>query len=133
MNKEQSSSAVWQSAPNSYSIASGSFSRIGPNRMRRRQVRGNGDGVGVARRMAKAAGAHRMSVRVGRKVIDDVVVVGRADPGRHIVEIQGVTDLPGDDVVGAGGIPAHAQAAHDLALLVVEGQAAAKHVHAANL
>src|SRR5258708_19588100 len=78
--------------------------------------------------MAEAAGADRMAVGVLRDVVNDVVIVRGTDPGRNVVEVERVPDFPGDNVVGAGGVAAHTEGAHDFALAVVQSQPAPQHL-----
>lgn len=64
-------------------------------------------------------------------VVDDVVT-GRFGQyaGRHVVQLQRVPDLPGDDVVGARGVATDADAADEVRV-GVEREPATEHVHAA--
>src|SRR5207342_3109269 len=55
-------------------------------------------------------------------VVDDAVVLVRADAGRHLVETERLADAPGDVVVGAGRVAGDADCA-DL-LVLVEGESA---------
>jgi len=97
-----------------------------------RQIGGDGKGAAVADGVAEAAGAHGMQVRVGGNIKDDIVVAGGADAAGDIVEVQAMADFPGDDVVGAGSVAANTEGADDFAGGIVEGEAAAKDVHAAD-
>lgn len=88
-----------------------------------------------ARRVAPAARAHtRHLSSLRRDVVDDVVGTGRitADAGRHVVQTQGVAGPPRDVVVGARRVAADADPADKLPCRVVQPEAAAKHVDAAD-
>src|SRR5205807_7865277 len=84
----------------------------------------------------------RAAIGIGGDVEDDVVgtrrIAGHSPDtrqgtrGRHVVEAQSVAHAPGDIVVGAGGIAAHADAANDNVARGVEGESSAEHVNAAN-
>src|SRR5258706_8684762 len=79
----------------------------GKIRRQRRADRGRGR---RARGMAKTARAHRMTLRVGSDVKDDVIgTVGASgcDSSRNVIKVQRMTDLPRDDVIGAGSIATH--------------------------
>ena len=68
-----------------------------------------------ARGMSESAGAG-----VVLPVENHIVVVIRAGTHRHGVEMQIVTNLPGNDVIGARGIAAQAEAADDFAIRRIE-------------
>ena len=51
---------------------------------------------------------------------------------RHVIQPQRVAHAPGDIVVRAGGIAADAHAAQNLVRRIIQTQAAAEHIHAAN-
>jgi hypothetical protein len=59
-------------------------------------------------------------------------IAGYPGNRREVVELQQIANPPSDEVVGAGGIAAHAEAADPYAPLRIEREAAAEHVHAAN-
>ena len=93
--------------------------------------------------MTETTGAvPRAAIGIGGDVEDDVVgtrrIAGHSPDtrqgtrGRHVVEAQSVAHAPGDIVVGAGGIAAHADAANDNVARGVEGESSAEHVNAAN-
>src|SRR5690606_29968644 len=84
----------------------------------------------VGRDQLFAKAALGMAEGAGDEV--DIVIAGRADAGRYEVELERVAELPGDDVVGAGGVPAHADGADQRAVLVIQAQPAAENVHAAD-
>ena len=65
-------------------------------------------------------------------VVDHVVVTGWTDARRNIVQVEGVTHLPGDDVVGARSVAAHADRADQFAVLIIEGKSTAEDVHTAD-
>src|SRR5580692_29640 len=96
---------------------------------------GDGGRSGAADRMSPAAGAdangkaHRVC-----DVIDNVVRTSRitADASGNVVETQIMADSPGDVVVRAGRISAHANRANELTLGVVESQTAAEYIYAAD-
>src|SRR5579859_6360272 len=64
----------------------------------------------VAGGMAEAAGADKLAgTAIGGNVVDHVVAAhGAAHSRGHVTHIQHASHLPGDDVIGAGGIAAHA-------------------------
>src|SRR5918994_1042663 len=65
--------------------------------------------------------------------VDDVVGVAvRVRPGRHVVQIECMPQLPGNDVVGAGGVTAHAQPSQQPVVSRVQGKPATKDVDATN-
>src|SRR5260370_32733244 len=88
----------------------------------------------VAGWMAVAAGTHLLAgAAVDKEVIDHVV-----SPAGHsaadVVVDQHIANLPGDDVICAGGVAADAESAYQLlAGLLVEGQPAAEAVDSADL
>src|SRR5258708_33455457 len=46
-----------------------------------------------------------------RNIVDDILVFSRTHPSRHVVQLQQVTGLPRDVVIGARRIDTHAQSA----------------------
>src|SRR5215831_10137274 len=70
----------------------------------------------------------------GGDVVDNVVGPGRVgtDPTGNVVELESVSRAPGDVVVGAGRVAADADGSDEDALRVVEGEAAAKDIDAAD-
>src|SRR4026209_475381 len=85
-----------------------------------------------ARGMAPAASTDAGHLpRLRRDVIDDVVrtVAISADTARNMVEIKIVSGAPGDVVIGARGVAAHANGAHERAAGGVQREPAAEHVH----
>jgi hypothetical protein len=97
------------------------FLRERPHREILRQVFGDRDGPGIASRVLEA-------VEGGVGAEDDVVGVALPNPVRDVIEIERVPQLPRDDVVGARGVPAQANAADQLAACGIEAQAAAEDV-----
>src|SRR6266852_6679610 len=94
------------------------------DRMRLGERLPDGRRRGRALGVAEPARAHTV-----RDVVDDVVVLAIVrHTGRHVVELEGKAHLPGDVVVGAGGVATHAEAADELPIGIVERQAAAEHV-----
>src|SRR6185369_16331846 len=79
--------------------------------------------------MTEAAGAIAVL-----HVQDHVVIWARTwgNAVRDSIEIQLMTNFPGDDVVCTGSVPADAESSHDVATGVVERKAAAKHNDAAD-
>src|SRR3989442_1534180 len=95
---------------------------------------GRNDGSArVAGWVAVAAGADLLAgAAVDEDVVDHVVGSG-GDSARNVIVIQKVAHLPGDDVIGAGGVAADTQSADELlAGLLVEGQSAAEDVDTAD-
>src|SRR5882724_4685686 len=84
--------------------------------------------------MPVAAGADLLAgIPVDEIVVDHVVGPAGYSSGNVIV-VQSVAYFPGDDVIGAGGVAADTQSAHQLfAGLLVEGQPAAEDVDSADL
>src|ERR1041385_3121086 len=76
----------------------------------------------LASRMTKAAGAHAV-LDVKNHV---VIVIGRGSH-RHHIKPEVVSYFPSNNVVRAGGIAAHSQAADDLPFAVVQGKPSAKY------
>src|SRR4051794_30622389 len=68
---------------------------------------------------------------VGAEVVDDRVLAVRIDARRHAVELQDLANPPGDVVIGAGGIAADAEPAHDV-VVVIEGEATAEYDRSAD-
>mmetsp|Transcript_686 Transcript_686/g.1819 ORF Transcript_686/g.1819 Transcript_686/m.1819 type:complete len:263 (+) Transcript_686:1664-2452(+) len=89
-----------------------------------RQASHNASGHVIAGGVRGGAGAGAMHQVVHHST--------RAKAGRHVVQAQLVPQAPGHDVVGARGVAADAQPAQQRAGLVVQGQAATKHVDAAH-
>src|SRR6185369_2315161 len=83
-------------------------------------------------RMSPTTWTFRMAAGVDDDVVDNVVIAGRTDPGRYIVQVQRVANLPGDDVIGAGSVTADADGAEQRAVGVVKRQPATKDIHAAD-
>src|SRR5262245_45722462 len=89
--------------------------------------------------MAVSAFTDAFIVDIEHDVIWPGRVAGNAADGwagrtnAHMVETQVVADKPGDVVIGAGGIAADAEPAHEDVAGPIKGQAAAKDVDAANL
>src|SRR5436190_22693242 len=79
---------------------------------------------GGALGMAEPAGAHA----VLEVVVDVVVLPAVRYAGRHVIELEVVAHLPRDVVIRAGGVTAHAEAADELAIIIVQRQAGAGHV-----
>ena len=77
-----------------------------------------GDGGGFWRggRVAPTVRADSVS-----DIVDDIVIAGGADPAGHVVKLKGVTDFPGDVVVGTGAVAADADGAEEFAFLIVQG------------
>src|SRR5262245_27682818 len=91
--------------------------------------------------MAKPSGADsRASIRVWSDVEDDVVRVCTV-PGketrrpwhrRQVIETQKMPYAPGDIVVGAGGIAAHAKPSHNDRSLGIQGESASEDIDSAD-
>ena len=65
---------------------------------------------------------------VEEDVVDGIVVSGGRHAGRNVVEVQGVANLPGDDVIGAGGVTAAAERTNELAVGGIEREATAEDI-----
>src|SRR5690349_5406616 len=91
--------------------------------------------LSTALRMAPPALAHTLLLAVLRgDVIHDVVWMRRisTDALGNVIQQNLVPGAPADVVIGAGRVSAHTQPADDLSLVVVECEAAAENVDAAN-
>src|SRR5213075_1815203 len=95
------------------------------HRVGRGQLRGDGRGRIAAFGMAPTARAQP----VASNVEDNIVVSGRADAPGNVVQVESVAHFPSDDVIGARRIARDAERADQSAVLVIKGQAAAKHVN----
>src|SRR5438874_10747891 len=73
----------------------------------------------------------RMKPRA-RGIVDDVIVTGGTDSGGDVIQPQGLSQFPGDDVVGARSVPADAESADQFTFFGIKGQAAAKDVHSSD-
>ena len=74
---------------------------------------------GIAHRMAPTARALGMAVGVFGDVMNHIVVARRAHSGRDVIEIQGVAQLPRDDVIGARGVAAQTNGADQFSSSIV--------------
>jgi hypothetical protein len=90
---------------------------------------GDIDFLVAAGRMAEAALALEIVTGLDR-IIDDTVVVPRADPGRG-GKPECLADAPGDVVIGARRVAAHAETADDRAA-TIESETTAEDVDAAD-
>ena len=82
---------------------------------------GIGKRFGTAIRMPPAAFADRVTCRwIDGRVDDNVVVAGWAHTGGHVVEPHFIASPPGNNVIGARKVTAHAESAHDVAIFGVE-------------
>src|SRR5262245_59350285 len=79
--------------------------------------------------MSPTAGTHRMSIDVGRSLVDDIVITRRTHASWQVVQVEPMTNLPSDDVIRAGSVSAHANRSEQRAVLAVKGEPAPKHVH----
>src|SRR6185437_14513498 len=67
------------------------------------------------------------------EVVDDVVIRSAVgDSGRHVVEIEQMANLPANGMITAGRVATHAQPAHDVAVGIIEREAAAKDIRPAD-
>src|ERR1017187_9363466 len=86
-----------------------------------------------AMRMPESFGTDARHLTVLRRdIVDDVVVVVRRYPPRHVVEPKRVARLPRDRMIGARCVSTDADGAESLASRTVNRQSAAKHVNAAD-
>src|SRR6185312_12041120 len=74
--------------------------------------------------VAESAGAFAVL-----EVQNHVVVVVGAGSHRYVIEVQLMAHLPGNDVIGAGGISTESKSADNFALSIVKWEAAAKDDH----
>lgn len=81
--------------------------------------------------MSPTTCTHGVPISVRCDIMHDVVGAACANSRWNIVQIQGVANLPGDDVVRDRGIPAHSDRSHQNSAGVVEGQTTPKDVHSA--
>src|SRR5258708_6562893 len=100
--------------------------------MRRRKIGGDHQRDGLTNRMTPAASADLMAIGIQSDVVNDVVIMGRTAAAGHLVEVQGMANLPRHDMVGAGGIAAHPEAAQKRSVFIVQSQPATKDIDAAN-
>jgi len=85
--------------------------------------------------MAESAGAWRRGVprQLRGHVVDHIVGVSSSHSSRHVIEVQRVARLPGDDMVGTRCVAADAQSSHQDSSFVVECEPTAENVDAADL
>src|SRR5205823_2983078 len=95
------------------------------DRMRRGERLPDRRRQGRALGVAEPTDAHALRI----KVVNDVIVLTAVrHAGRHVIEPEVVAHLPRDVVIRAGGITAHAEAADELPMVIVQRQAAPEHV-----
>ena len=100
-----------------------------------RQVFGNGGRRArtVALGMPPTAGAVWVPVSIVADVVDDIVIVtDRVDSGRHIIQVQGMANLPRHNMVSAGGVPTDTKPTDKLSIFIIESQAASENIDSAN-
>ena len=68
--------------------------------------------------MAPAARAAKITV-ASNYVIDYVVVTRPTDASRNVVQVQVETGLPGDVVIGTGGVPTDANGSKEISVCVI--------------
>lgn len=108
-----------------------------------RRERGRTGGVETSGMTETTCADARAAIGIGRDVEDDVVgtrgITGHsADTrqgarGGHVVQSQKVAHAPSDIVVRTGGVPAHADTAHDDVTRGVESESSAEHIDATDL
>src|SRR3954468_18646863 len=64
-----------------------------------------------------------------RCIMNHIVVAGRTDTGRNVIQSQCFAHFPGNNVVGAGSVTADAQGSDQFMVFIIQGEAAPKYVH----
>ena len=104
-----------------------------PDRVRHWECRGDGFLRRAEVGVSPTTRAFRMAGGIDDDVVNDVVITGRADPGGHVVEIQRMANLPGDNVVGGGSVAADPDRSEQRAVRGIKREAATEDVHATAL